>query len=105
MDIKKNLGNKIRELRLNRSYTQEVLAEKINLSAKTLSQIELGNNFVSAETLQELSCALDVDTKTLFDFEVENIKNEDKLDDIILRLKNNSKLLATIYKIVVALDM
>ena len=46
-----------------------------------------------------------VGNETWCDFEVENIKNEDKLDDIILRLKNNSKLLATIYKIVVALDM
>lgn len=51
MSIKKNLGNRIREIRISRSLTQEALAEKINLSAKSLSQIELGNNFVSAETL------------------------------------------------------
>ena len=51
MSIKKNLGNRIREIRVSRSLTQEALAEKINLSAKSLSQIELGNNFVSAETL------------------------------------------------------
>ena len=53
MSIKKNLGNRIREIRISRSLTQEALAEKINLSAKSLSQIELGNNFVSAETLDE----------------------------------------------------
>ncbi len=34
MSIKKNLGNRIREIRIRRSLTQEALAEKINLSAK-----------------------------------------------------------------------
>ena len=41
MSIKKNLGNRIREIRISRSLTQETLAEKTNLSAKSLSQIEL----------------------------------------------------------------
>lgn len=48
MTIKKNLGNRIREIRISRSLTQEALAELVNISAKSLSQIELGNNFVSA---------------------------------------------------------
>ena len=67
MSIKKNLGNRIREIRISRSLTQEALAEKINLSAKSLSQIELGNNFVSAETLEEICKALDITHNVLFD--------------------------------------
>ena len=54
MNIKKQLGNRIREIRINCSLTQEAPAEKVNLSPKSLSQIELGNNFVSAETLDSL---------------------------------------------------
>ena len=104
MDIKKNLGKKIRELRLSHFLTQEMLAEKIQLSAKSLSQIELGNNFVSAETLKDLCIAIDVDVKTLFDFEFKQVKNLDKLETIIFKLKRNPKLLTTIYKIVLALE-
>ena len=53
MNIKKKLGNKIKELRLKNSYTQDALSEKLDISPKSVSQIELGNNFVSAETLEK----------------------------------------------------
>lgn len=104
MSIKKNLGNRIREIRISRSLTQEALAEKINLSAKSLSQIELGNNFVSAETLQELCSALDITPKILFDFKYSEISEEVSLAEITKRLKNNPNLLKTVYKIVMVLD-
>ncbi|CDE44972.1 transcriptional regulator [Clostridium sp. CAG:768] len=104
MSIKKNLGNRIREIRISRSLTQEMLAEKINMSAKSLSQIELGNNFVSAETLEEICIALDIPPSVLFDFKYADVTNENSLDDIIKRLKNNPNLLKTVYKIVMALD-
>ena len=104
MDIKKKLGNKIRELRIKRSLTQEMLAEKINLSPKSLSQIELGNNFVSAETLDSICIALEINPKSLFDFEELEIKKENYLDEINIKLKHNPQLLKTIYKIINALD-
>ena len=104
MSIKKNLGNKIRELRISRSLTQEMLAEKINLSAKSLSQIELGNNFVSAETLDSICIALNISPKMLFDYDDISVSKGDYLNEIINKLKNNPTLLKTIYKIVIALD-
>lgn len=103
MSIKKNLGNRIREIRISRSLTQEALAEKINLSAKSLSQIELGNNFVSAETLDDLCSALNIKPNVLFDFKYSDV-NDTPLEEIVKRLKNNPTLLKTIYKIVIALD-
>ena len=102
MNIKKELGNRIREIRTAHSLTQEALAEKIGLSAKSLSQIELGNNFVSAETLNLLCQALDVTPKILFDFGFAEISQKEAIDLINLKLKNNPKLLKTIYKIVIA---
>ena len=102
MNIKKELGNRIREIRTAHSLTQEALAEKIGLSAKSLSQIELGNNFVSAETLNLLCQALDVTPKVLFDFGFAEISQKEAIDFINLKLKNNPKLLKTIYKIVIA---
>lgn len=104
MDIKKKLGIKIREIRIKHSLTQEALAEKINLSAKSLSQIELGNNFVSAETLDGICSALKINPKTLFDFD-EFTKDKDCYLEIInKKLKQNPQLLKTIYKIVTVLD-
>ena len=104
MEIKKELGNKIKNLRLNQSLTQEGLAEKINISAKSLSQIELGNNFVSAETLEKICEALNITPKTLFDFGHSKEKSKDMLSEISKRLSKNKNLLDTVYRIVVALD-
>ena len=100
MSIKKNLGNRIREIRVSRSLTQEALAEKINLSAKSLSQIELGNNFVSAETLEELCTALEINPNVLFDFKYSDVPEDVSLDEVIKRLKNNPNLLKTVYRII-----
>lgn len=104
MSIKKNLGNRIREIRISRSLTQETLAEKINLSAKSLSQIELGNNFVSAETLEQICIALDITPAVLFDFKYSDIPDKNAIDAINKKLTNNPNLLKTVYKIVMALD-
>ena len=103
-DIKKKFGKKIKELRLSKAFTQEALAEKINISAKSLSQIELGNNFVLAETLNDLCNALNITPKNLFDFNYMDLKETDVIDEIFYRLKNNPILLKQIYKIIIALD-
>ena len=55
MGIKSELGQKIRRMRLKRNLTQEELAEKVDINQRTLSGIELGENFVTAETLDKLA--------------------------------------------------
>lgn len=104
MDIKKKLGNNIRKIRMEHSLTQEALAEKINLSPKSLSQIELGNNFVSAETLDSLCEALEVSPRILFDFDDFESQKEISIDEINNRLLNNPKLMKTVYKIMTVLE-
>lgn len=104
MDIKKKLGKKIRDLRVQHSLTQEALAEKINLSAKTLSQIEVDNNFVSAATLEKICSVLNLNPKILFDFDDYSIISQDPVEEISNRLRRNPALLKIIYKIVLALD-
>ena len=98
MNIKQSLGKKIKEKRLSQHLTQEQLAEKIGISPKSLSQIELGNNFISADNLEQICYALNVQAKTLFDFENENSK--DKIEYVISKLKQNPSLLNKIYKII-----
>lgn len=54
------IGERIRELREIQHYTREELAEKINISAKFLYEIEFGKKGFSAETLCRISQALSV---------------------------------------------
>lgn len=66
MGVKEELGKKIKRMRLNRGLTQEQLAEAVDISQRTLSGIEIGENFVTAETLDKIIKALNTTTEELF---------------------------------------
>ncbi len=104
MNIKKNLGKKIKEKRLERQLTQEQLAEKIGISPKSLSQIELGNNFVSAENLELICKALVISPKVLFDFDDIELNNEECIEYINKKIKTNNKLLSLVYKFLLIIE-
>ena len=65
-----DLGLKVAELRQSKGFTQEQLAEKCEVSPRTIQRIESGEVDPRAYTLQCLSEALD------FDFIEENTSNE-----------------------------
>lgn len=104
MNIKSGFGKKIKELRQRLELTQEQFAEKIGISAKSLSQIELGKNFVSAEVLESICTNMNVNPKTLFDFDYYEKDKKNLLEDITRRVSNNKSILKAVHKIVVALD-
>ncbi len=66
MGIKKELGKKIKKMRVAKGYTQDKLSEMADISQKALSSIELGENFVTAETLDKLMVALETTSEELF---------------------------------------
>lgn len=68
-EIKKKLGKKIKYYRELKGLTQEELAEKLDFNCRSLSFIECGTNFVTADTLEKLCNELSVTPKQLFDFE------------------------------------
>ena len=78
-DIKTLFGKRVKELRNKMGYTQEQLAELIEVGERNLSKIECGNVFVKASTIAKLMSALNVDSSELFDFsnilEKENYKS------------------------------
>ena len=99
-NIKKLLGEKIKFYREKADLTQEQLAEKISINSRSLSLIERGNNFITAETLSSIAEALNVTPKKLFDFDDEFVDpkiTKEKLFDLIN--KNEDKI-QTIYNIV-----
>lgn len=107
MGIKKQLGQKIRRIRLNRGLTQEQLSEMIDVSQRKLSGIETGDNFVTAETFDKLSKSLNVSIEDFFF--TEHLKSEEELSDEIIKsvklLKNNHQKLEFLYRIVQALKL
>ena len=61
----KDLGKRIRQLRLSQHKTQEMLAEEVDLSPSYLGHIERGTRTASLETLIHLCRALDTDPNHL----------------------------------------
>ncbi|MBR6162888.1 helix-turn-helix transcriptional regulator [bacterium] len=74
MSAENNLGKKIKELRTNMGYTQERLAELVDIDAKNLSKIENGGHSPSYITLSKLSKVLE--------FNFCNIDNTQKVEPL-----------------------
>ncbi|MBQ3642134.1 helix-turn-helix transcriptional regulator [bacterium] len=62
MDVKKIFGQRLKLLRVERGYTQESLAEQINLNPRQISKIETGDHLPSASTIDKICDTLDVTT-------------------------------------------
>ena len=102
MNIKKELGEKIKRLRKKRNLTQEQLAEMIEIAPRNLSGIEVGANFVKAETLEKILLALDVSSEELF--ANDHIKDPEELikeiNNYIKLIEKDPKKLERVYKLV-----
>lgn len=102
MDIKKNFGRRIKELRKNRNLSQEKFSEMVDIAQNTLSYIETGDNFCSAETLEKIAKAIDIEPYELFDFG--HLKSQDELlNDINVMLKRNPDKMQEVYRVVKAI--
>lgn len=105
MGVKEELGKKIKRMRLNRGLTQEQLSEAVDISQRTLSGIEIGENFVTAETLDKLVKALNTTTEELF--ATNHLRTTDEiLNEINVDLKiiaNNPTKLDILYNVIKSL--
>ena len=82
-NLKKSLGQRIRELRIKNNLSQEELAELVNLDRRSISTIECGNTF-PLTSLNLIAKALNTDLKSLFDFDA-NSKNDKQLIETITK--------------------
>jgi len=91
-EIVKQLGERIRVLRLERELTQEKLAEKAELNTSFIGQIERGGKKPTVETLEKIVNALDITFEELFSFERCVIKSKDTtiVDKIAFELNGRS---------------
>lgn len=72
MNVKEIFGTNLRNFRKKHKYTQEKLAELVEITPQHLGVIERGDAFVSAELLEKFSKTLDVPLSTFFYSETEN---------------------------------
>jgi len=66
---KELIGKKIRQMRIEKGFSQEQLSEKIEISPRHMCTIENGNSFPSLETFVNISEILDIDINKFFDIE------------------------------------
>ncbi|MFI3300669.1 MAG: helix-turn-helix transcriptional regulator [Candidatus Gastranaerophilales bacterium] len=96
--MKELLGKRIKEIRMQKGFSQEQLAEMCDMSERNLSKIECGINFISANTLTNLTKSLNITPKELFDFahlQDELIRKE----ELISAIKKDELDINLLYKI------
>ena len=69
MNVKSRVGLKLKEIRKSLKLSQEKFAEIIGISRHSLSELERGLNFTSAETLDNIHKNLKIDYEELFSFD------------------------------------
>lgn len=103
-------GQKLREVRTARGYTQQALAEKLYVTRQTVSRWESGNRYPDLETLKKISAELEVSvdellsTESNFD-EVETTAEEEKTPVVFEKSKERNiknKVMAVLYMIIIA---
>lgn len=106
MGIKKELGKKIKRMRIEKGYTQEQLSELIDISQKALSSIETGENFVKAETLDKILKTFGITAEELF--ATNQLKDSAELLEMInqniAKLENMPEKLEIIYNLTQSLS-
>ena len=71
------IGDKIKSIRIQKGLTQEILAEKTNVSTRTIQRIENNEVDPRSYTLEKIADALQIDFKEFSNFQFENTKKED----------------------------
>ena len=104
MNIKKEIGEKIKRCRKKCGYTQEKLAETIDISSRNLSNIELGLSYPKPETLEKIMQILDMSTQELF--ATEHLKSDAELlseiNSYINTAQSDRLLLEKVYRVLKA---
>lgn len=101
LNIKKQLGARIKHLRQTQGYSQEQFAEKLGIATRTLCGIEIGKNFLTSNTLEKILEVLEITPQELFVINHYQPREDLELEivDIIHKIKDREKI-ETIYKII-----
>lgn len=91
-DIAKQLGQRIRDLRMEHHMSQEELSFKAGLSPAHLGQIERALKNPTVDTIAKIAVALDVPVAALFSLDAVPVSSQNVLiEKINAQLKNMSE--------------
>ena len=82
----KRIGSFLRELRTEKGLTQEQLAEKLNVSGRTVSRWENGNNMPDLSIIVELADFYDIDIRELLNGERKSEEMNEELKETTLKM-------------------
>ena len=82
----KRIGSFLRELRTEKGLTQEQLAEKLNVSGRTVSRWENGNNMPDLSIIVELADFYDIDIRELLNGERKSEEMNEDLKETTLKM-------------------
>ena len=90
MDLQK-IGMFLKELRKEKGVTQEQLAEKLNVSRRTVSRWETGNNMPDLDLLMELADLYEVDLREMLNGERKSEKPMNReIEETVLQVAEYS---------------
>ena len=100
MNIKKDFGKRIKELRNKKGITQYQLAEMVGIDPKHMSHIETGRSFPKADLIEKFANALEIEYPELFN--TQHLEDREIIfKKLINYLKNASDSeLQVIYKLI-----
>lgn len=90
MDQKK-IGRFLKELRKEKEMTQEQLAEQFNVSSRTVSRWETGNNMPDLDILIEISDYYEVDLREILNGERKSEDMNKEIKDTVLKAVDYTK--------------
>jgi transcriptional regulator with XRE-family HTH domain len=65
-DIKRKFGIKVRQMRLEKGFSQETFADRCGLHRTYIGAVERGERNISIENIQKIAKALEVPISSLF---------------------------------------
>lgn len=99
MNLPESVGNRIRELRKAKGWTQEQLAEAASLHYSYIGGVERGDRNISLETLEKIIAALDVPAFEFFRFEDETERRKALDEHMALLSSKNAKEIAALTRV------
>ena len=85
------MGKRIQKLRREADLTQELLAEKAELSLKHLGELERGRGNPSLSSLESLAQALGISLSEMFNYENEQLSVDEIRMEIAQMMKKASE--------------
>lgn len=101
-DINRMLGERLRDIRMQKQITREALAEKIDVSARFLADVESGKVGISLVTLRNMCKYLGVSSDYLLGLSDTDSEYSEKTELINRIARTDEKYIQSLNKIVTA---